>query len=241
MTNCTQKPTLGRMPRRLDRFAQITTDLNSRRYLRFVEGGDGDGAGGDGDGAGGDGDGALGDAGKQALDRMKAERAAAKTEAAAARAEAQAFKDLGLTVDEIKALQKAAPPAASEDDVEKRIAKALAENDKVNKAKSDARSRAAEVRAQAAELGFIKPAQALALLDSTKLAEVAVTDDGDADAAAVKKLLEELKTDSPHLLKPTDHTAHHRDAGIGASGSGAQPDVRPGADRLRQAYANTSK
>ena len=97
------------------------------------------------------------------------------------------------------------------------------------------------MRAQAAELGFIKPAQALALLDQAKLAEVPVNEDGDADEAAVKKLLEALKTDSPHLLKPTDTTADHRTAGIGATGSGAQPDVRPGADRLRQAYANTSK
>jgi len=68
-----------------------------------------------------------------------------------------------------------------------------------------------------------------------------VNDDGDADEAAVKKLLEDLKSDSPHLLKPTDSTADHRTAGIGATGSGTTSEVRPGADRLRQAYANTTK
>jgi hypothetical protein len=234
MSDC--KITLGRMPRRMDRFAQVITAADPRLYLRFIEGGEGEGGdGGDGGDEGAQVEG-LGDAGKQALDRMKSERNAA-------RAEAKAFKDLGLTVDEIKALKK--KPASSDDDVEKRIQKAIdaakAEAKAESRATSDARTRAAEVRAQAAELGFIKPAQALALLDAKKLADVTVGDDGDADADAVKKLLEELKTDSPHLLKPTDTTADHRTAGIGSTGSATKADVRPGADRLRQAYANTTQ
>lgn len=155
--------------------------------------------------------------------------------------ELRAFTELGLTADEIKALKEGAATAPSDKDIEKRIADATAKFEAEQTEKSNAKARSAEVRAQAAELGFIKPAQALALLDVKKLADVTVDDNGDADAASVKKLLEDLAKDSPHLLKPTDTTASHRDAGIGASGSGATPEVRPGADRLRQAYANTSK
>lgn len=155
--------------------------------------------------------------------------------------ELRAFTDLGLTPDEINALREGTKNAPTDQDIEKRVQKALDEANAAAAEKVNARSRAAEVRAQAAELGFIKPAQALALLDQRKLAEVSVDDDGDADAGAVKKLLEDLAKDSPHLLKPTDTSVDHRFAGIGASGSGAQPDVRPGADRLRHAYANTPK
>jgi tyrosyl-tRNA synthetase len=149
----------------------------------------------------------------------------------------RAFTELGLSADEIKALKDSSKNAPSDKDVEKRIAEVTAEQT----AKADAKARAAEVRAQAAELGFIKPTQALALLDSKKLAEVKVDENGDADEAAVKALLEALKTDSPHLLKPTDTTADHRTAGIGSTGSGDKPEVRPGTDRIRQAYANTPK
>lgn len=154
--------------------------------------------------------------------------------------ELRAFTDLGLTPDEIKALQ-AKPGPTSEKDIEKLISERVKEVEAAQTERSNAKARAAEVRAQAAELGFIKPAQALALLDAKKLSEVPVNDDGDADEAAVKKLLEDLKSDSPHLLKPTDSTADHRTAGIGATGSGTTSEVRPGADRLRQAYVNTTK
>lgn len=152
----------------------------------------------------------------------------------------RSFTELGLSPDEIKAL-KDKPGPTSEKDVQKIIDDRVREVETAQTERLNAKARAAEVRAQAAELGFIKPTQALALLDQKKLAEVKVNDDGDADADEVKKLLEALKTDSPHLLKPTDTTAHHRDAGIGASGSGNPPEVRPGADRLRSAYANATK
>lgn len=155
--------------------------------------------------------------------------------------ELRAFTDLGLTADEIKALKEGATSAPSDKDIEKRIADATAKFEAEQTEKSNVKARSAEVRAQAAELGFIKPTQALALLDAKKLADVTVDENGDADAASVKKLLEDLAKDSPHLLKPTDTTASHRDAGIGAQGSGAQPDVRPGADRLRRAYAANTK
>lgn len=169
-------------------------------------------------------------------DRTKARQAVIDQKDATLRT----FTELGLTPEEIKAL-KDKPGPTSEKDIEKIINDRVKEVETAQTERLNAKARASEVRAQAAELGFIKPAQALALLDPKKLADIPVNDDGDADEAAVKKLLEELKTDSPHLLKPTDTTAHHRDAGIGASGSGTQSDVRPGADRLRQAYANTTK
>lgn len=169
-------------------------------------------------------------------DRTKARQAVIDQKDATLRT----FTELGLTPEEIKAL-KDKPGPTSEKDIEKIINDRVKDVETAQTERLNAKARASEVRAQAAELGFIKPAQALALLDAKKLADIPVNEDGDADEAAVKKLLEELKTDSPHLLKPTDTTAHHRDAGIGASGSGNQPDVRPGADRLRQAYANPTK
>lgn len=232
MTSCIT-PTLGRLPRRMDRFGQITAAADPRLYLRFVEGGEGDGAGaGDGEGAG-DGAGELGDAGKQALDRMKSERNAA-------RAEAKAFKDLGLSADEVKALRDNAPKPENVDP--EKLEKTLrVQIEKDERARSAAKFRASSVREVAATLGFIDPREALALVDQKALAQVDVDDDDEVDTDEVKKLLSKLATDKPHLLKPTDTTADHRTAGIGATGSGTKPDVRPGVDRVRQAYANTPK
>jgi len=82
--------------------------------------------------------------------------------------ELRAFTDLGLTPDEIKALQ-AKPAPTSEKDIEKIIGERVKEVEAAQTERSNAKARAAEVRAQAAELGFIKPAQALALLDAKKL------------------------------------------------------------------------
>lgn len=151
----------------------------------------------------------------------------------------RAFTDLGLTPAEIKAL-KDAPGSPDAKDVEKRIKDALDAANAESTEKSNARARSAEVRAQAAELGFIKPAQALALVDAKELAKVTVSDDGDADQAAVKKLLDDLAKENPHLLKPTDTTADHRAAGIGGAGSAAKAEVGAGTDRMRSAYAATN-
>jgi len=156
-----------------------------------------------------------------------------------AQGDLRAFTDLGLTPAEIKAL-KDAPGSPDAKDVEKRIKDAIDAANAESTEKSNARARSAEVRAQAAELGFIKPAQALALVDAKELAKVTVSDDGDADQAAVKKLLDALATENPHLLKPKDTTADHRDAGIGGSGSAAKADIGAGTARMRSAYASTS-
>ncbi|WP_295821566.1 hypothetical protein [uncultured Microbacterium sp.] len=156
-----------------------------------------------------------------------------------AQGDLRAFTDLGLTPAEIKAL-KDAPGSPDAKDVEKRIKDALDAANAENTEKSNARARSAEVRAQAAELGFIKPAQALALVDAKELAKVTVSDDGDADQGAVKKLLDDLARENPHLLKPTDTTADHRAAGIGGTGSAAKAEVGAGTDRMRAAYASTT-
>jgi hypothetical protein len=158
------------------------------------------------------------------------------------------FTELGLTPAQIKALNTAPAGAATagaaavdDKDVQQRIDDAIEQFKKDNKATSDARARSAEVRAQAADLQFINPLEALALVDSAELAKVSVNDAGDADSAGVKKLLEDLAKKSPHLLKPKDNTPGHRAAGIGGTGSAAPAEVRPGTDRLRSAYENASK
>jgi hypothetical protein len=57
----------------------------------------------------------------------------------------------------------------------------------------------------------------------------------------VKKLLDDLAKDSPHLLAKKDTTAGHRDAGVGAGGNPPAPVVQPGMGRLRNAYAESDK
>jgi hypothetical protein len=241
MSTCTTARPLGALPNRLDPFGQILPTASARLRLRFAEaGGDGSGAGGDGeDGDGGDGSDALGDAGKKALDRMKGERNTARDAL-------KAFTDLGVSPDQVKAWKDAQgkpdadkpAPAPDVDAITKKVREDLA---KEFGAQNAVRLRGAEVRAQAAEMGFIKPTQALALVDQADLADVAVKDDGTVDAAAVKKLLADLAKDSPHLVTPEDTTASHRDAGIGASGGTGKPEVQPGRLRMQAAYAANTK
>ncbi|OJX72823.1 hypothetical protein [Leifsonia sp. 71-9] len=221
-----------------DGMAVIGRTLHDLRGIRFGDGEGGNGsdrAGGDGEGA--DGEGAdkegLGDAGQQALDRLKARERAS-------RAEAKAYKDLGLTPDEIKELINARDKAGAPDE-DKIRQTAQREAETAAREKFAVKLRASEVRAQAAELGFASPSDALALLPADKLAGVDVSDDDEVDTGEVKKLLEQLKTDKPYLLKNTDTTADYTTAGIGASGSGKTPDVQPGLDRMRSAYAKNTK
>lgn len=154
-------------------------------------------------------------------------------------AELRAFKDLGLTPDEIKAF-KEQKPGETEADVQKRIDKAIADARNEQQEENAKQARAAQLRAVAAELGFAKPKQALALVDQAKLQQISVSDDGEADEVAVKKLLDDLAKDSPYLLKSTDNTPGHAAAGIGGTGSSAPADVAPGKARLTAAYANSS-
>lgn len=94
----------------------------------------------------------------------------------------------------------------------------------------------AETRGIAAELKFHNPADAHLYLDRK---EIDLTKEIDADA--VKKLLEKVAADRPHLIDTGG--ASHIDAGIGHAGS--SPDVKSGIDRLQTAfdadYAQKSK
>lgn len=153
----------------------------------------------------------------------------------AARDEAKAYKDLGLTVDEIKALKDARDAANGGPTEEQIRAAAQRDADKAANERIATRARTSAVREQAASLGFHQPKDALALLDRDELAKVTVGDDDEADGAAVKKLLEDLVKARPYLVKAG--TASARDAGIGAAGSGARPDPGPGTARMAAAYA----
>lgn len=199
--------------------------------IRFAEtGGDGSGAG---EASAPDPAADLGDAGKQAIDRMKETVRATKSEL-------KAFADLGLTAAEIKAIidEKNAGKPVDEDAIRTKAQReaAVAATDKFH-----GKLRESSVREQAATLGFTSPADALALIDKSALGNIDVDDNDEADAPAIKKLLEKLAADKPYLLKPTDTTPGHKDAGIGGIGSGTKPEVQPGQARMRAAYENSAK
>lgn len=237
MTICTHPTTLGKLPAHLDPFGMLTGRQATPLRLRFADdGGDGTGADGDnGDGDDGDkgGDDRLGDAGQRALDR-------AKQRDKESRAALKEYADLGLTAAEIKAIvdekNKGNAP-----DAEAIAKQAQRDADKVANERLHGRLRSSSVREQAASLQFIDPSEALALIDRKALDAVEVDDDDEVDGPAIKKLLEELATKRPHLLKPKDSTADHRTAGIGAGGSGGQPESAPGVSRVRSHYAKTTK
>lgn len=168
------------------------------------------------------------DAYTRALETMKAERAAA-------RAEAKAFKDLGLSLEEIQALKAARDEAQGGPTPEQIAERARQDAEKAASDRYADKARASAVREQATALGFHNPRAALALLDQGALAEVEVADD-EADPAGVKALLEALAKAEPYLVKAPGYS-DPRDAGIGAVGGGAKPDPGPGANRIRAAYA----
>lgn len=228
-------------------FGQILGHPTKPRLRYFWDGdagaGGGDGGAGStgntgGDGSTGNGDGepdpagaAKPDAYAQALERMKTERQAA-------RAEAKAFKDLGLSVEEIAELKAARDKAQGGPTEEQLRAQALRDAEKAVAERYAAKAREVAVREQANLLGFHSPKAALALLDREALAKVDVTDD-EADGPAVKKLLEALATAEPYLVKAAGPTyGSARDAGIGAVGGSSKPDPGPGQSRIRAAYAD---
>jgi hypothetical protein len=235
MTICTHPPVLGKLPAHLDPFGLIGGRQAYPLRLRFGdEGGDGTGAGdGDSDDSDNDKDDKLGDAGQRALDR-------AKQRDKESRAALKEYADLGLTAAEIKAIvdekNKGNAP-----DAEAIAKQAQRDADKVANDRLHGRLRSSSVREQAASLEFIDPSEALALIDRKALDAIDVDDDDEVDAPAIKKLLEELATKKPHLLKPKDSVVDSRIAGIGARGSGAKPESKPGRDRLRSAYESSGK
>lgn len=213
---------------------------------------DGDGAGGDGSstgngaGAGSSGGSSTGngDGGEQGVDAATAKALRDQAdklmrERNTARDQAKAWAELGLTVDDVRALKEARDKAQGGPTPEQIAADARREAEKAANERIATRARVSSVREQAAALGFHSPADALALLPADELAKVTVDDQDEADGAAVKKLLEQLATARPYLVK-TPGYAPPRDAGIGAGGSGARPDPGPGAARVRAAYADAS-
>jgi len=238
MTICTHPTALGKLPAHLDRFGLISGRQAYPLRLRFGdEGGDGTGAGGDGGAGDGEGDGEdgdkLGDAGARALER-------AKRRDKESRAALKEYADLGLTAAEIKAIvdEKNKGTAPDADAIAKQ---ARRDADKAANERLHGRLRSSSVREQAASLDFIDPSEALALVDRKALDAVEVDDDDEVDSPAIKKLLEELATRKPHLLKTKDSVADSRIAGIGARGSGAKPESKPGRDRMRSAYESSGK
>lgn len=232
-----------------DGLAIVGPTLHTLRGIRFLEGEGGAGAGGTGDAGGdgadgtgsgdsgdagagtGDGTDALGDAGKQALDRMKAERNAARDEL-------RAFKALGLTAEQIRALKDAPAGAGEQPDasaIEQRVRDSVAAE---LRERSATKFRALAVRDVARDLGFIDPGDALPFLPQDALTAVAVDENDDVDRAAVTTLLEALAKAKPHLIQTT--TSDWRAAGIGGAGSGTVPEVSPGQARIAHAYASTT-
>lgn len=159
----------------------------------------------------------------------------------AARDEAKAYRDLGLTVEEIADLKAARDKANGGPTPEQIAAQARKEADADAAERYASKARASAVREAATALGFHNPKAALAMLDPKALAAVPVDDD-EADAKAVGALLEALAKAEPYLVKTTTPpTADWRAAGIGGVGSTAKAEPSPGLDRIRSAYETTSR
>lgn len=172
------------------------------------DGGDGGtGGGGDGDGDGNsdededddDGDEGLSPAGKRAIE---AERKAAKRAKDAYKPFAQLARDTGLSVDEMRKRLTTAQTGGTDSkdskaedkvDVEEIRRQTKAEVS----AKSDARFVRAAVKAEASAL-LNDPADAIKFLD---LSDYEVDEDGEVDAAQVKRDLRSLIADKPYLAK----------------------------------------
>lgn len=215
--------------------------INGRDWWRFLDGtvlpvvsggaeddaGSDDAGGTDDDGgdSGDQGSGDLGDAGKKALE---AERTRAK---AAEKAHKAAMKELA---DARKRL--ADIDASSKSDTEKAIEKAKAEAaesaTKEAVSKANARVLKAEIRAAAAGK-LADPADALRLLD---LDDFDVDEDGEVDAKAIAKALDELVKSKPYLAAKGGRPAGNVDQGV--RGSTNNQPMSP-QERMRRAYSST--
>lgn len=142
----------------------------------------------------------LGDAGKQALDRMKAERNAA-------RKQLREFTALGLSVDDIRALQQA-KPADDAPDPDKIRREAAAEA----QAKANARIVRAEVKAAAAGK-LADPADAHRFLD---LSQFEVDDDGNVDSSEISDAIDDLLQSKPYLAAQQGQRRFQGSADAGA-------------------------
>lgn len=191
----------------------------------FTEGNEGNEGNEGGNESENQGDPDLGEAGKKALE---AERTRAK---AAEKAHKAAMKEL-----EDARKRLADIDASSKSDTDKAIEKAKAEAaeaaGKEATAKANARILKAEVRAAAAGK-LADPADALRLLD---LDDFEVDDDGEVDAKAIAKALDDLVKSKPYLAAKGGRPAGNADQGV-RSDSGNQA-MSP-QERLRRAYSTT--
>lgn len=248
MTTTTTAPVYGRIPTNADPFGLILGQAVPRTpFLRFeTEGGSGSGAGGlggnGGQGAGqqgagsqggsGNGDQPLGEAGQRALEREK-ERRREATDAL------KSFTELGMSAEDLAKLIEANDPKNPE-----RIAKqAASQATKDAEARISGVLRTSAIREAAALAKFTDPGDALAMLSADKVAALKVDlEAGTADSAGVKALLDDLAKEKPYLLKQDEDTVvDHRTAGIGAGGSGAKPESKPGLARIRSAIDASPK
>lgn len=204
------------------------TSISHNRLL-YPDGGDGGGSdGGDGGSDGGAGtESQLGEAGKQALVAERQKAREAERAAKAAKAEADQFRQ---RLEELE--------AASKSEHEKALDSARKEASKEARqqvmSEVNARILKAELRAAAAGK-LADPEDAIRLLD---LDEFKVTDDGEVDAGAISKAIDSLLKEKPYLAgtkKPSG------DADGGKKSSTDKPEVKPGIDRMRAAYASSSK
>lgn len=209
--------------------------LNHRGLRFFAAGAGGDGGGQGGAGADGGGDGKGGDAGgytppatQADLDRIITDRVLRE------RSKYPDYDDLKTKAERLAELE-----AASASDLDKAVAKAKDEGKAEAQAAVNEVLIAAEVRAAAAEAKFKKPADALALLTAEgKLTPVKVTD-GQADAEAVKTLVDALAKERDYLLESAGSGEPGVVPGTGTTGASSTP--APGMGSLRVAYANTPK
>ena len=158
-------------------------------------------------------------------------------------AEAEKWKSLSRKNEEAAKANAAAAKRLEEieqanaSDLEKAVKKARDEGFSEARQAANARLVSAEARALAAEAKFIKPALAVKVLD---LSDVTVNDNGDVDTTAIKKLLADLAADAPELIVSTERPRPKPDDAQGQTKTSTR-EVTPGLDRLRAAYAESTK
>lgn len=181
---------------------------------------DGGQGGGDGDGSGGAGDkqAVLADLAKERKARQTAEKERKALEERLAKLEE------GTKSEHEKALEQARKEAGESARTETLTA-------------ANARIVRAEVKA-AAGGKLADPNDAIRLLD---LDEFEVDDEGNIDPKAISKAIDELVKSKPYLAANGGKRFQGGGDGGNQGGSGGDDKVAPGADRLRRAYADSSK